>query len=45
MREEALGTVKARCLGVGECEGGEAGVGGGTPSQKQEEGGWDRGFM
>jgi hypothetical protein len=25
---EALGTVKAQCLNVGECQGGEVGVGG-----------------
>ena len=28
MGEEALGPVKAQCLSVGECEGGEVGVGG-----------------
>ena len=28
MGEEALGSVKAQCSSVGECEGGEAGVGG-----------------
>jgi hypothetical protein len=27
---EALGPVKARCHSVGECQGGEAGVGGGV---------------
>jgi hypothetical protein len=27
-----------------ECQGREAGVGGGAPSKRQEEGGWDRGF-
>jgi hypothetical protein len=41
MREEALGPVKkARCPSVGEFEGGEVGVGGGTPSLKQGEGDW-----
>ena len=38
IREEALGPVKARCLSVGELEGRELRVGGGTPSQKQGEG-------
>jgi hypothetical protein len=28
MRGEALGPVKTRCPSVGECQGGEAGVGG-----------------
>jgi hypothetical protein len=36
MGEEALGPMKAQCSSVGECQGGEAGVGGqvsrGTPS-------------
>ena len=39
--------MKAQCPSVGEFESGEAEewVGGwGTPSQKQGEGGWDRGF-
>jgi hypothetical protein len=32
MGGEALGPVKAQCPSVGECQGGEAGVGGGAPS-------------
>ena len=32
MGGEALGPVKAPCLSVGECQGGEAGVGGGPSS-------------
>jgi len=42
---EALGPVKARCPSVGEGQGGEVGVGGGAPSEKQGDGGWDRGFQ
>jgi hypothetical protein len=48
MGGEAHGPVKARYPSVGECQGGEAGVGGvsgGVPSWKQGEGGWDRGFL
>jgi hypothetical protein len=49
MGGEALDPVKTRCPIVGECKGGEAGVGGwlggGTPSQKQEEQEWDREFL
>jgi hypothetical protein len=41
--------VKAQCSNVGECQGGEVGVGGwvhgGTPSEKQREEGWDRGLQ
>jgi hypothetical protein len=44
MGGEALGPVKARCLSVGECQGREAGVGGGNVLTEVGEGGWDRGF-
>jgi hypothetical protein len=47
MGEEALGPVKARGPRVGECQGGEAGVGGweGEHHQKAGEGGRGRGFL
>ena len=43
---DLLGPGKARWPSVGECQSGEAGVGGwveGTPSYKQGKGDWDRG--
>ena len=47
MEEETLVQVKAQFPSVGECQGGEVGVGrwvdGGTPSQKQGVGRW--GFL
>lgn len=36
--------MKALCPSVGECQGRAAGVEGGTPSEKQREGEWDRVF-
>ena len=47
MGGEALGPVKDQCPSVGKCQAREVGsgwVGGGTPSQKQGEGEWDRRF-
>jgi hypothetical protein len=45
MRGEALGPVKARCLSIGECQGGEERVGGwGSTLIEAGGGGWDRGF-
>jgi hypothetical protein len=44
---EVLVPVKARCPSVGECQGGEAGVGGWVKEHVTKAGrkGWDRGFV
>ena len=48
MGEEDIGTVKARCSSVGECQGREAGVGGCVgehPHRSREEGNGIEGFQ
>jgi hypothetical protein len=46
MGGEALGPVKAQCASTGECQSGEAGVGGwGSTLIEAGVGGWHRGFL